>query len=993
MCGFLGYVSLEARLAALPLDLLRHRGPDGEGQQLCVGESGRARALLGATRLSIIDLSSAGHMPMTYPGLPITIVYNGEVYNFRELRRELEGRGERFLSGTDTEVVLRGYHIWGDAVVERLRGMFAFALWDGRGDGRLLLARDRFGQKPLYYWQAGNTLCFGSELKAILSDGPPRQLDRSALRYYLDRGYPPPDRCLLQGYRKVLPGHVVTWERDRLRDRAYWSPPELEDLSRPISLRAAADELRERLSEAVRIRLVADVPVGALLSGGVDSAAIIAWVARFAPGALRTYTACFGAAGLDESERARQTALWIGSEHRSVMINPRAGSILPFIASHADEPIADPSAIATYLICRRARREVTVLLTGDGSDELLLGYPRYRLHALAQQVARMPTSLRRAASALLPDGPLSKGLAAVPQDPLLRDRYWLDHQGQRFGAYQTARRRLSSDEAVRTVLLDDVRTWLVEDVLTKLDKMSMAASVEARSPFLDHLLAGWAMRLPIWARMSWLSGKAILREAMKDRLPPHVRGRRKKAFLLPIDEWLRSEWRPLARDVLLDRTTRERGWTDESEVHRLLDEHVTGRANHGRRIYQLLVLELWARTILDRGRAEPAPEGVDDCARDLDPARPVRKVAVIAPAGIGDTIRLTPAIRQLGQADPNVSVTLYVDAARESDAPMAGFAPVDRHLPVSFHGPVLRKVATLLSDLRRSRPDQLLSTWVSVLAGPVGLLSGVRDRRTWAPRWSVPLRLSVLPWRTRRPYQPPSADAGTYDVRAFLRLAGHDGSADLAPSFAAPIWQEAACQQASNALLKLPRPILAISPAAAPNIRQREYPMDRMAAVLQQLLVRGIARTALLLGDSAARQRLEPLKEAAGPCCLNLAGELSLSATAAVLRQCDAALVVDGALLHVALSSDLPVVALYGPTMVFARDPRGTPERYHVLSAFEQCRCICLPHRGIRARRECRHQAQCLGTIPPERLVQAVEAALSQSAAQSRRPHYERPAA
>ena len=296
MCGLAGWIGFrDTAPPPLRLDLLACRGPDGRGEERYVSASRQVAASLGSTRLAILDLSPAGRMPMEHPDEPLALVYNGEIYNFPELRRELEAQGERFRSRTDTEVILRGYRVWGDGVVARLNGMFAFALWDGRGEGRLLLARDRFGKKPLYYRDGGRQgLAFASELKALLSADHPRRLDPVALEYYLDRGYPPPDRCLVQGFRKVSPGCFLVWEQGRLTEQRYWQPPEPHTLGRALSLTEAGALLREKLADATRRRLVADVPVGLLLSGGVDSSTLLALMARKSPEPVRTYTACFG---------------------------------------------------------------------------------------------------------------------------------------------------------------------------------------------------------------------------------------------------------------------------------------------------------------------------------------------------------------------------------------------------------------------------------------------------------------------------------------------------------------------------------------------------------------------------------------------------------------------------------------------------------------------------------------------------------------------------
>lgn len=979
MCGIAGWIGFREQVPPpLHLDLLAHRGPDDRGEEHYLSASGRVAATLGSTRLAILDLSPAGHMPMEHPEEPLALVYNGEIYNFQELRRELAQAGERFASRSDTEVILKGYRVWGDGVVRRLRGMFAFALWDGRGNGRLLLARDRFGKKPLYYRnEEGLGLAFSSELKTLLSHDRPRSLDPESLEYFLDRGYPPPDRCLLKDFRKVLPGRFLVWEQGMLEERRYWQLPEATPGKMGISLQEAAALLRERLIDATRRRLVADVPVGLLLSGGMDSSSLLALMARLSPEPVRTYTACFGSASFDESERARHTARHFGARHHALLINPRSGRLLPFVASQMDEPIADPSALATYLICRRARQEVTVLLTGDGSDELLLGYPRYRLHVLSQALSRvLPQSLRKALCRHLPPRSLVERTLSAPQDPMQRDRYWLDHGQRRRGAFSPSERQTTILEGIQQILRQDISSWLVEDILVKIDKMSMAASIEIRAPFLDQELANLVLALPVRARLGFRQGKLVLSATMGDLLPGQLSWSRKKPFHLPIDDWLRSEWRPLLQDVLLDSGTRERGWTEAQEIPRLIGEHLAGRASHGRRLYQLLILELWARALLDRGEAAPHPGDIADCARELDPVRPIRRVAVIAPAGIGDTLCLTPGIRQLSRAEPNVSLTLYVARGRGSDQVMAGLSPVERQIPIDFAQRGMGKVFQVLRDIRRNPPDLLVSTLVSRLSWLLGALAGVKDRRSWVPQWSWAMRLGGLGWRLPQPYNPGPRDVGRQDVLAFCNLLGFSAPESLKPYMAPPLWEEGPLVRARAQLARLPRPLLAVNAVAHPNLRQRQYPLGKLSQALGELLQGRVVNSAVLLGDGHSRSCHGPLRAVLGPRGLDLSGQLSLPATATVLAQCDAVLTVDGGLLHVALTTSLPVVALYGPTEIYSTDPRGLPGRYVALSAFDRCTCECLPHRGIRMAEACQEESRCLASIPPGQIVAALSALL-----------------
>ncbi|MFZ2089345.1 MAG: asparagine synthase-related protein, partial [Desulfobaccales bacterium] len=571
-----------------------------------------------------------------------------------------------------------------------------------------------------------------------------------------------------------------------------------------------------------------------------------------------------------------QTARHFGARHQALLINPRSGRLLPFVASQMDEPIADPSALATYLICRRARQEVTVLLTGDGSDELLLGYPRYRLHALSQALTQLlPFSLRKSICRHLPPHSLIERTLSAPQDPLLRDRYWLGHGQRRLGAFSRAERRMTIEEAVQDVLREDLSSWLVEDILVKIDKMSMAASVELRAPFLDQDVANLVLNLPLRTRLGFRQGKLVLAEAMRDLLPGHIAWSRKKPFHLPIDDWLRSEWRPLLQDVLLDSRTRERGWVEAREIHRLIDEHLKGAASHGRRLYQLLVLELWARSILDRGASDSHPADVGDCARELDPARPIHWVAVIAPAGIGDTLRLTPAIRQLDRTDPNVSMTLYVAQGRGADQVMAGLSPVERQVPIDFTRSSLEKIFALVKDIRKNPPDLLISTWISRLAWLVAALSGVKDRRGWVPQWSWSMRWGGLFWKQAQPYDPQQRDVGRQDILAFCDLLGVPPPATLTFSMARPLWEESSLARARVKLGRLPRPLLAVNAIAQPSIRQRQYPLVKLGQALTELLHRRTISAVVLLGDTHSRSCHEPLRSLLGPRCLDLSGDLT----------------------------------------------------------------------------------------------------------------------
>ncbi len=942
--GWIGFRELTPLL--IRLEHLAHRGPDDQGEARYVSASGRVGAVLGSSRLALQDLSATGHLPLEHPEEPLALAHHGEIYNFPELRRELELAGERCRTRTNSEVILRGYQVWGGGVVERLRGRFALALWDGRENGRLVLARDPLGQKPLYYrFDERQGLSFSSELKTLVAHDRPREIDPSGLEYYLDRGFPPPDRCLIQGYRKVRPGCLLVWEEGRLTEKRYWNISEKIAGWTEMSPKEAAGILQERLIDGVPRQLPAGVPVGLLLSGGLNSGVLLSLMTRLLSEPVRTYAACFGNTNLTESELIRQSALSLGAPPHVILINSRCGRLLPLLASKMDEPTANPLALAMYLICRRAQEEVAVLFTGEGSNELLTEYVQDQVQSSSRALGRLlPSQVRQVLWRWLPPG-------LVNQD---------------------------SPSAYLGSLPRDFSPW-TEPLLLRLDQMSMAASVEVRAPFLDPdvtlLFLSWLLN----GRFRFDGMMGFWDEAMQGLLPKGLSWPLKKPCSLPIDDWLQCDWRPLAQDVLLDPRTKERGWTKTQEVRRLLDEQLAGQARHGRRLYQLLILELWARALLDRGETESHPVSVADCFRELDPSRPLRHLAVIAPAGIGDTLRLTPGLKQLNQTDPNVSVTLYVARGREADQVMAGQAPVERQVPIDFNGRRVTRFLPLIRDLRRHPPDSLVSTLVSHCAGVVAALSGVTDRRGWVPQWSWAMRLNGLLWRQGEPYDPNQRDVGRQDALAFCQLLGLTGPESLLLFFAPPLWEERSLASARMRLEQLPRPILAVNAVAQPHIPQRQYPLLGLSQALAELLNQNVVNSAVLLGDSHSRACHGPLRAVLGPRGLDLSGELTLASSAAVLGDCNAVLTIDGGLLHVALSTPLPVVALYGPTEIFSTDPRGLSGRYTALSAFDRCRCECLNHRGIKERAECREEARCLASLSPGQIVAAVAALLGEA--------------
>ena len=659
MCGIAGaaWTRDQDAVAADTIDrmlaCLRHRGPDAGGTQRCESP-GRPAAFLGQRRLSILDLSDAGRQPMTLAHGPaagrVWISFNGEIYNYRELRDELLVRGHRFASETDTEVLLAAYVEYGDDCVSHLRGMFAFAIWDDRDDGsrdaggpRLLLARDRMGQKPLHYRHdpGGGSLLFASELKSLLAAGVPRRIDRRSLALYLTYQYVPHPRSILDGCAKLPPGHRAVWANGQLTVEPYWTAP----FDEPIvgrSVESWRTELRDTLTESVRLRMRSDVPIGAFLSGGVDSSITAGLMQSLSDKPIHTFSIGFPSAAYDETEYAKMAAEKLGTNHHVDIVDPAAMRDLPRLVWHYDEPFGDSSALPTTYVSHFARRFVTVALSGDGGDELFAGYNRYRAVQLANRLDRFPGRwpFRLPIWKLLPKHGSQKsllhrarrfaeGLAEEHSDRYLK---WISHfdMGRlrdflaadvvdELGDFTTASlirdayRAGRSRDLVTQTCFADVQTYLPCDILTKVDIASMSASLECRSPFLDHRVVELASRMPVEMKLDRSRQKAILIDTFADLLPPPIRTRSKMGFGVPIGEWFRGELRPLIDGVLLSDRALGRGLFRPDAVRELVREHQSEEWNHQYRLWTLLMLELWQRAYVDGD----VPLDVDALSLDL----------------------------------------------------------------------------------------------------------------------------------------------------------------------------------------------------------------------------------------------------------------------------------------------------------------------------------------------------------------------------------------
>jgi asparagine synthase (glutamine-hydrolysing) len=631
MCGIAGFVSrVDAEGAssstverAAVLDRMcrriAHRGPDDQGTMV------EGAAALGMRRLSIIDLAG-GHQPMSGCDPRTSIVFNGEIYNYRELRRELESRGHRFHTSSDTEAIVHAYEEFGRACVERLRGMFVFALWDA-GRQALFVARDRAGKKPLFYTLTPEgTLVFGSELKSLLEHPEVRrEVSPEAVDSYLSFGYVPDPLSIFRDVHKLPPGCHLTFADGSVRVRQYW-----DFRFEPDETRSEEDwleELRAALDEAVRVRLVADVPLGAFLSGGVDSSAVVGFMARATDRPVKTFSIGFREDSYDELKYARVAAEAFRTEHHEFVVTPDVCSLVDELVWHLDEPFSDSSALPTYMVSKMAREHVKVVLSGDGGDELFAGYTRYAIDRRRAGFARLPRLVREGVmqplGRRLPHGAWGRNFVHnVALDPV--DRYveeisvftrlnkpslYTENFRRAVGSADAAARfrdyaaRPSTGEPLDALLYLDSKTYLPGDILTKVDRMSMAASLEARTPLLDHKLIELVGRIPARLKMRGLETKHLFKRAVAGLVPDEILHRPKQGFGVPIQQWINQELRTRMRETLSDSRTRARDYTDGAYVSLLLDEHERGRRDHAMELWALFMLELWHRTFVDDGGA------------------------------------------------------------------------------------------------------------------------------------------------------------------------------------------------------------------------------------------------------------------------------------------------------------------------------------------------------------------------------------------------------
>ncbi len=632
MCGIAGWINLEnnrsqnseAVLHSM-CERMKHRGPDSEG--LWTDET----VALGMRRLSVIDLHT-GEQPVYSEDKSIVVVMNGELYNFREVRADLEKRGHKFETQTDTEILPHLYEEYGEAMLEHINGMFAFALWDKRKQ-KLLIARDKFGEKPLYYGVFDGKLIFASEPKVLLANSAVKaEINLDSLRQFLSFDYVPAPNSIYKGISKLPAAHFLTVEKGEIRTRRYWNLTW--EKKETKSLESSAEELRELLADAVRMRLVSDVPLGILLSGGVDSSTVAAFATQFSSEKVKTFSIGFEEDSFDESKFARQVATHLNTEHYEEKLSvEKAADLISEIGTWLDEPMSDGSLIPTFLLSRFVRKHVTVALGGDGGDEIFAGYPMYFAHKVANIYNSVPKFLRNGLiEPVVNNLPVSnknlsfdykakRFVAASKYDVVTRHHSWfgsfsIDEQTKLLSKdvltatsndiYKGAKDLLEICDAkseIEQMQFLDINFYMAEDILTKVDRASMAVSLEVRAPFLDPRVAQFAASLPLEYKLKGNKGKYILKKAVEPLLPKNILHRPKKVFGIPIADWLKGRLNPLMHELLDAKRLKEQGLFDEKFVQTLIKEHETNTASHHKQLWTLLVFQLWFDNFLSEPSA------------------------------------------------------------------------------------------------------------------------------------------------------------------------------------------------------------------------------------------------------------------------------------------------------------------------------------------------------------------------------------------------------
>ena len=630
MCGICGKINfssepVESSIINNMCSALSHRGPNDRGIYTN-NEMG-----LGHVRLSIIDLSPAGHQPMSNENKQIWIVFNGEIYNYKDLKAELEMKGHKFNSNTDTEVIIHLYEEYGRDCVTKLNGMFAFAIWD-ESKKEMFLARDRVGIKPLFYFFDNEKLVFGSEIKSILQDeSVKREIDLQALHDYLTFLYVPAPNTIFKKIKKLLPGHILICKGRNITVKKYWDL-NYDQESEIKSEDYYAEGLLELLKKSIKRRLISDVPLGAFLSGGIDSSAIVGLMSKLMNEPVKTFSIGFRSAGYhDERKYAMQIADMFKTEHHELEVEPDAVELLPKLVYHFDEPFADSSAVPIYLVSKMAKEYVTVILSGTGGDDILGGYRRYFADRLAEYYLKVPGFVNNLIHKIVNELPVSrtsiggeylllmkKFIDCAPLAPEIRyislvsffsedmkKQLYFDNsndQTRSLNILKSYFANVHTKEFLNKTLYVDLKTYVPDDLLVKEDRMTMAVGLEGRVPFLDHELIEFAATIPSNLKLKGFTTKYILKKSLANLLPKNIINRRKHGFAVPIGEWLKKDLKDFSRQILLESRTRQRGYFNHKYVEELLRRHQSGKQDFSQHLWSLLILELWHRVFIDSSK-------------------------------------------------------------------------------------------------------------------------------------------------------------------------------------------------------------------------------------------------------------------------------------------------------------------------------------------------------------------------------------------------------
>ncbi|MBC8555873.1 MAG: asparagine synthase (glutamine-hydrolyzing) [Candidatus Brocadiales bacterium] len=639
MCGICGFVgNVEDTVFQRMLNVLSHRGPDDRGYTQFRGETSEMKVSLGHTRLSIIDLSPSGHQPMSNEDDTVWIVYNGEIYNFREISKGLKTKGHKFKSKSDTEVIIHAYEEWGESCVQYLNGMFAFAIWDKKKE-RLFIARDRLGIKPLYYWVGSNKFIFASEIKAILEYREfEKKVDPKTLFHFMTFLYIPSPLSIFKGIKKLPPAHTLTLEKHKVEIKKYWDlafRPRSPDFHSKLNSKSEEyykKQIMVLLQDVLESHMISDAPLGAFLSGGIDSSAVVGLMSKLCPEPVKTFSIGYegkGEESYNELKYARIVSKYYGTDHQEFILKPEMIDLLPKIVWHLDEPFADLATIPTYLVSEAASQYVKVALTGIGGDEVFGGYPRYLGARISQLYVKLPLFVRKLlviAAETLPESGESRNIpgwvkrfmrgSLLPED----ERYisWVssltNHQSSQLftedflssisdfsvnKTHKTFYAENSANNILEKIFYLDIKTYLADDLLMMGDKMSMAHSLEIRVPFCDHKLIEFAATIPTELKFKGLKLKSLLKESLAGLLPEEILQRKKQGFMVPMSKWFQNELKDFTMDLLSEERIRKRGYFRPDFIKLLLRQHYRGKQDFTDQIYALISLELWHQVFMD----------------------------------------------------------------------------------------------------------------------------------------------------------------------------------------------------------------------------------------------------------------------------------------------------------------------------------------------------------------------------------------------------------